>query len=257
MSDTTHNKQNFWILVIIILLPIFILELRMYQQLKEQNMRIRWQNMRILNALSILPDKIVNIGEAKFYVPNYPMDIIQSEIVDKGNFYEIDFLKELTPYIRKDAVILDVGANIGNHSVYWALKADAKRIYVFEPVRDFFEILKTNVKLNNLTDKIIMFNIGLSNQKINGRISVFDRMNIGGTWVEQDANGNIILDKLDNIKIEENFIDLIKIDVEGHELRVLQGAKETLQKYKPAIFIEILEHSDNQKEIHEYLTNMG
>ena len=102
-----------------------------------------------------------------------------------------------------------------------------------------------------------MFNIGLSNQKINGRISVFDRMNIGGPWVEPDANGNMRLDKLDNIKIEENFIDLIKIDVEGHELRVLQGAKETLQKYKPAIFIEILEHSDNQKETHEYLTNMG
>jgi FkbM family methyltransferase len=208
-----------------------------------------------LKTLAILPEKIINIGPAKFYVPNYPTDFIQSEIVDDGTFYEIDVLEKLQPYIKKNAVILDIGANIGNHSVYWAVKSNAKRIYSFEPVKDFFKILKKNVEINDLNNKIKIFNIGLSNKKINGSISFYDRKNIGGTRVRQNPNGNLLLDKLDNIKIKENAIDFVKIDVEGHELEVLQGARETLIKYKPVIFIETFR---NQKsKVHEYLTNLG
>ncbi|MBO7537542.1 MAG: FkbM family methyltransferase [Alphaproteobacteria bacterium] len=200
-------------------------------------------------------DKIVNINLAKFYVPNYPTDLIQSEIVDNGTFFEIDLLKELQPYIKKNAVILDIGANIGNHSVYWAVKTDAKRIYSFEPVKDFFKILQKNVEINNLTNKIKILNIGLSDKKINGTISSYDRTNIGETHVKQDPNGNLLLDKLDNIKIEEDTIDFVKIDVEGHELEVLQGARETLLKYKPTIFVESF--PDKKPKVHEYLTNLG
>ncbi len=47
------------------------------------------------------------------------------------------------------------------------------------------------------------------------------------------------MDKLDNIPIKENRVDLIKIDVEGHEPFVLRGAIETIKKYRPVIFIEL------------------
>ncbi len=152
-------------------------------------------------------------------------------------------------------MILDIGANIGNHSVYWAVKTDARRIYSFEPVKDFFKILKKNVEINKLNNKIKIFNIGLSNKKINGSVSFYDRKNIGGTHVKQDPNGNLLLDKLDNIKIEESAIDFVKIDVEGHELEVLQGARETLLKYKPIVFVESF--PDKKQKVHEYLTNLG
>ena len=248
MLNIDRNNQKFWIIVLTILSPIFMLELRSYNQLKRQN-------MRMINTLAILPDKIVNIGYAKFYVPNYPDDYIQSEIVDNRTFYEAGLLEELQPYIKKNAVILDIGANIGNHSVYWAVRSNAKKIYSFEPIKDTFKILKKNVEINNLINKIKIFNIGLSNKKINGSISFFDFTNIGGTHVKQDSNGNLLLDKLDNIKIEEDTVDFVKIDVEGHELEVLQGARETLLKYKPTIFVESF--PDKKPKVHKFLTNLG
>ena len=186
---------------------------------------------------------------------NYPTDFIQSRIVDNGKFYEYDILKQLKPYLKKNAVILDIGANIGNHSIYWAVRANAKRIYSFEPVKETFRILKKNVELNNLNDKIKIFNLGLSDKKINGSISFYDHNNIGGTHIKQNTDGNLLLDELDNIKIEEDTVDFVKIDVEGHELQVLKGARETLIKYKPAIFVETF--SDKQPQVHEYLTNLG
>ncbi|MBO4405782.1 MAG: FkbM family methyltransferase, partial [Alphaproteobacteria bacterium] len=167
----------------------------------------------MLNSLSILPDKIANIGYAKFYVPNYPIDLIQSDIVENRTFFEINQLEELQPYIKNNAVILDIGANIGNHSIYWAVKSDAKKIYSFEPVKETFKILEKNVEINELRNKIKIFNIGLSNQKINGSISFFDSSNIGGTNIKQDPNGSLLLDKLDHIKIEEDTVDFVKIDV--------------------------------------------
>lgn len=248
MLNIDRNNQKFWIIVLTILSPIFMLELRSYDQLKRQN-------MRMINTLAILPDKIINIGYAKFYVPNYPIDIIQAEIVDKWKFFEEDILRELQPYIKKNAVILDIGANIGNHSIYWVVRSNAKKIYSFEPVKDTFKILKKNVEINELSEKIKILNIGLSDKKINGSVSLYVQNNIGGTHVKQNGNGTLLLEKLDNIKIAEDVVDFVKIDVEGHEFQVLQGAEETLKKYKPTIFIEIF--PENKHKVHKFLTDLG
>lgn len=264
MLNLRRNSQNFWIATLIsALMLVLIAEQRSHRKLLN-NIRNTFEsigkknnldNRRLLNFLSMPSDKIVNINLAKFYVPNYPTDLIQSEIADNGTFFEIDLLKELQPYIKKNAVILDIGANIGNHSVYWGLKADAKRIYSFEPVQDTFNTLKKNIEINELTDKVKIFNIGLSSEKIGGRVSYYDPKDIGRTTVKQDSDGNLLLDKLDNIQIEEDSVDFVKIDVEGHELAVFQGARETLLKYKPIIFVEIFRHK--KPKVHEYLTDLG
>jgi len=82
-----------------------------------------------------------------------------------------------------------------------------------------------------------IYNIGLSDIKINGTISFYIPWKIGVTQIKQNLNGNLKLDKY--IRIDEDTINFIKNDVEGHELKVLQGAKETLQTYRPIIYIEI------------------
>ena len=253
MLNISRNNHNFWITSIVsALVLVLILEQR---NTRRQLNYIQSNIYRILTSIAIFPNKIVDIRSAKFYVPNYPIDLIQSIIVDTKNFFEHDILQELQPYIKKNAVILDIGANIGNHSVYWAVRSNAKKIYSFEPVEDFFKILKKNVEINQLKDKVKIFNIGLSNQKINGSISHYDPTNIGGTSIKQDLNGNLMLDKLDNITFKDNTIDFIKIDVEEHELEVLQGARETLLKYRPVVFVEIF--SENKTKVHEYLTKLG
>ena len=111
------------------------------------------------------------------------------------------------------------------------------------------------MEINELSEKIKIFNIGLSDKKINGSVSLYVQNNIGGIHVKQNENGTLLLEKLDNIKIAEGVVDFIKIDVEGHEFQVLQGAEETLKKYKPTIFVET--YPDEKPKVHEYLTNLG
>ena len=246
MLNVKRIDRSTWIVALLaILVFVLVFEQRNTRKVHRQ----------ILNSLSMFPDKIFEMGDARIYVPNYPIDLIQSRIVDKGTFFEIDELEGLRPYIKKNAVILDIGANIGNHTVYWAVKANARKIYSFEPIKETFKILKKNVEINDLVDRVKIFNIGLSNEKINGSIIEYSVENTGGTSVKQDANGNLLIDKLDNIKIEEDSVDFVKIDVEGHEFQTLQGARETLLKYKPTIFIEIL--SDECKRTDNYLTSLG
>lgn len=203
----------------------------------------------------MLPQKICHVNGMRFYVPNYPRDLIQSYLVDKNKFFEFDQLTCVDKYIKKGDVILDIGANIGNHSLYWASKGKAKKIYAFEPLPEIFDILKTNIEINNLQRKVIPFNIGLSNKKTSGRASVFGDNNIGGASICQDSGGNLKLERLDDIIFDEEHIDLVKIDVEGHELYVLQGARNTLLKYKPVIYIEIWK--ENVAKVHDYLAKIG
>ncbi len=67
---------------------VLILEQRnMRQQLSDIEHSVNYKNQKILNSLAILPDKIINMGYAKFYVPNYPVDWVQSQIVDKRNIF--------------------------------------------------------------------------------------------------------------------------------------------------------------------------
>lgn len=253
MLNISRNNHNFWITSIVsALVLVLILEQR---NTRRQLNYIQSNIYRILNALALFPDKIVNIGQAKFYVPNYPADLIQSYIVDRREFFENDILKELQLYIKNNAVILDIGGNIGNHCIYWAINSNAKRVYSFEPIKDTFKILQRNIEINNLSNRIKIFNIGLSDRKINGNISFYSYTDIGRTSVKQDPNGSLLLNKLDNIKIEEDAVDFVKIDVEGHELEVLQGARETLLKYKPTIFIETF--PNKKQKVHKYLTNLG
>ncbi|CCY25228.1 uncharacterized protein BN676_01805 [Brachyspira sp. CAG:484] len=199
-------------------------------------------------------DKIANIGSILFFVPQYDKDLIQRYIVERNKFFEQNILLELLEYIPKhDAVILDIGANIGNHTLYWAALCDAKTVYSFEPVKSTFDILSKNISLNNLENKVKLFNIGLSDEICYADVSAYYETNIGGISVKKSSLGKLKLDMLDNIKIEEDRVDFIKIDVEGHELCVLNGAMNTLKKYSPKIFVE----TGNLNAVTELLKPLG
>lgn len=202
-----------------------------------------------------MEDNIWCIGNTLFYVPNYPLDLIQSAIVNEDKYYEMDILQDLDKYIPDNAVIFDVGANIGNHSLYWAIERRAKKIYAFEPVAQIFKMLTKNIAINNLENVVEPLNIGLSNVKTKGRVSGFWQDNIAKTQVEGSQFGSLNLDMLDNIDIAESKIDFIKIDVEEHEILTLNGALKTLSKYRPLIFIESFD--PHIVEVRKIMDNLG
>ncbi|EMH3578650.1 FkbM family methyltransferase [Campylobacter lari] len=162
--------------------------------------------------------------------------------------------------------MLDIGANIGNHSIYWSLISNVKAIYSFEPIKNTFDILQKNIYINNIKDKIQIFNIALGKENSYADIKFYDSNNIGATQITQKnpshpsaANvQNIQIVKLDEF-INSNFqyekIDMIKIDVEGFENNVLAGAVNTIEKYHPTIVIEIFD--ENYEKINSFFHSIS
>ncbi len=208
-------------------------------------------------------NNMINILGVKFYVPYYPIDLIQRILVETGKFFEQDdilALAESDKYLNKDSIVLDIGANIGNHTLYWNKISKVKKVYAFEPVDDTYKILQKNIELNEVIPNSISINhVGLGDQIGKASVyGVYDLQNIGGTLIKMDDSGDFNVTTLDTF-IEENFtenkIDLIKIDVEGFEYQVLVGAKDTLTKYNPIIIIESF--NDKFKKVNSLLNKYG
>ena len=195
---------------------------------------------------------------AKYYIIDkkydqlvvYSHDTISAEINLDG-FYEKDRLLCLVNFLKDknfktyNKIALDVGAYIGNHSIFFA--KIFQEVLSFEPHPKSFEILKINCK--NFTN-IKIHNFGCSNK--NGKSFLrLKHTNVGGSSI---SNGNHQRDfavqviKLDNfLRNSHKRIGLIKIDVEGHEEKVIDGCINLLKKNKPIIFME-LKNKNNKIE---------
>jgi len=200
--------------------------------------------------------------KSKFYLPYYKKDLIQKAIVMSGDYYEKDLLWRLS-FSWKDGLltnllrggcILDIGANIGNHTLFFINECDVKKAYCFEPVPETFEILQKNMELNELQDRVSLFNKAVGKAEGKAIISHFSDNNMGGTCLTDDENGNIQVISVDKIDIPEK-VSFVKIDVEGFELNVVLGMIEFIKKQHPVVFIEIRGRFFNQ--IDEIFTSFG
>lgn len=157
----------------------------------------------------------------------------------------------------ENPTIFDIGANIGTYTTWLAKFFPKGKIYCFEAQRLVFQMLCGNISINNF-DNCYTYNMAVG--KNNGFISVaepnyYSNEDFGiFSLIEdkiKDKSGNIYnipLITIDTFVELYNVekVDFIKIDVEGMDLDVLQGATNIIKKYKPIIFIE---HSDNRKSI--------
>ena len=201
-------------------------------------------------------ESIFNIKKAKFYLPHYKTDSISQVMVGCGDYWDNwadGALGKIDKYLSDNAVILDIGANVGSHTVYWALERNAEKIYSFEPLADTFNILKRNIELNSLEDRVEIFDIGLSDESCYGEIKQYSEVNIGGTSFKKSETGDVIFKPLDSFNFNEK-IDLIKIDVEGMEVDVLNGGRNTIVENKPVI---VLETFTNKDEVDKFMESVS
>ncbi|MGB5823286.1 MAG: FkbM family methyltransferase [Proteocatella sp.] len=174
----------------------------------------------------------------KFYTP-IKDDFIQRLIYENKTFYEIGMLEDIRKRIGNNKIIVDIGANIGNHTVYFAKICKAKQVYSFEPQKNIFDILQKNLEINNISNKVKLYNMGVGKEHFYASIDVLDTNNYGMSKINKMNKGSVEINSLDSLLLKEvDSVDMIKIDVEGMELDVLNGAKEILKKYKPIIYIE-------------------
>jgi FkbM family methyltransferase len=139
--------------------------------------------------------------------------------------------------------IVDIGANIGNHSRYFLEYLDSSFIYSFEPDSNNFEFLKSNVN----SSKSILHNIALGNEDKEVGLLNFNDYNCGQRVVV-DGSGFRMM-RLDDFSFKD--IGLIKIDVEGYEVEVLRGGELTIKNHRPVIFME------RNKEASDFLKLYG
>ena len=136
--------------------------------------------------------------------------------------------------------VLDIGANIGCHTLRFAkLVGPEGRVIAFEPMEWAFSKLKRNVELNNFS--IILEKAGLSNETKTEQICFKSSWPVDHKPIPEAQMENLVqLTTLDDYLKGKQFknIDMIKIDVDGYEFKVLRGAAETLKTYKPVIIME-------------------
>jgi methyltransferase, FkbM family len=200
--------------------------------------------------------------KTKFYLPNVKTDSIQQYIFKNNNYFEHNNLDYICHQWNnggigkaiENNVVLDVGANIGNHTLYYLNECNAKKVYCFEPVVDTYNVLHENIMLNNLSDRVCLYNVGIGNKSGKAIISSYNVYNIGGTTIEMSDDGDISVVAIDDLDIPES-VSMVKIDVEGFELFALNGMLKTLEKYKPYLSIEIRNwHKD---EVISLLSDLG
>jgi hypothetical protein len=157
-----------------------------------------------------------------------------------------------------NGVALDVGANIGNHSIF--LTKFFKDIYAYEPNPTTFMMLELNCQLLKRSvnlERIHCRNYALGDMDGYTEMEL-NRKNMGsarlipGTYTpiarKDESSPTVHVKKLDDIvELVDKDIRLIKIDVEGHELNVLRGASRILNRQKPIVIFEQQQHSDEAK----------
>jgi len=178
--------------------------------------------------------------EARMRVTN-PNDLIQAAHL-RGEFFEADSLEKLRALIRNPAPrVVEVGANIGNHVVWYAQQLDAERIYPVEPNPAALDLLDQNIAANGLGPRIDRRGMGLGAGSRRARYvtETADADNLGATRLVEAEDGGIETETLDAL-LGEDRIDVIKIDAEGMELDVLEGAASLIARDRPVIWIEVL-----------------
>lgn len=169
-------------------------------------------------------------------------DYIFKKILKRRCFYELDFLEFFRFVVSREGVVIDAGANIGNHSIYFS-RVMKRRVLAFEPNAATFDVLDLNCK-ENFAD-VARFNVGLS-EKSGFSDFVIDGVlekNVGMAKLgeKKDSTGCVRLISIDeflHMNHEISNLAAIKIDVEGYEESVLNGAMKSISKHKPSIFVE-------------------
>ncbi len=178
---------------------------------------------------------------------------------------ETDYIKQL---IKRDWVCLDIGACFGWYTVLFSqLAGNNGSIHAFEPIPDNRECLDANLSLNGCTN-VVVNNYALGEESSITQIYI----PLDGVSGSLRAHATVSKCKVLDVKVSTldqyvsnngiGRIDFIKADIEGAELLMLKGAKETLKRYHPILMLEIQSHSTKlfgykPEDVFDFLHEIG
>lgn len=194
-----------------------------------------------------------------FIHPVYHGNFLSEEMIAN---YEPNLRKALELLVQPSMTIYDIGANVGVFSLFLLSKAGRNgKVYAFEPEENNYKCLMRTKNANGL-DNLYVQTMGVGD--ISG-VQSFDRRGgaFSGHLVDDVATAKMANVLSVNAVSVDDFVlrqgnpppDVVKMDVEGNELRVVGGMKSVLQQYKPAIICELHEEINRSVlEIHPILS---
>jgi FkbM family methyltransferase len=184
---------------------------------------------------------------------NYKLDI--SDLVDHFIYFGFreDAKEKLYSFIKPGMTVLDIGTNMGVTALHFSQRVGTTgKVIGFEPDKINYDKATTNIALNNFKN-IVVENIGLGNENTTMKLYLVNDENRGMNRILTSTVPypfiEIPVRVLDDFIKEHPLkkIDLIKIDVEGFEMNILQGATSIIKQYRPILFIEL---DDNNLKAH-------
>lgn len=187
--------------------------------------------------------------ECKIAIKGLLSDHIFQIIRKTRTFYEISLLEASRRYLPYPLdLVIDVGANIGNHAIFWAKILDASVVCV-EPSPCAIKLLRANIELNHLSDSVHIVETAAGDRQGEAALIQADTSNIGETRVVDKGSEfadyptvpmRTVTDIVAQLEKEvTRKVSLIKIDVEGFEQRVITGAIPIIERDSPILITEL------------------
>ena len=173
-----------------------------------------------------------------------PSDFVHQDVFWHGakDRWDVWSLERL---LARDSLIVDIGSNFGYYALHLThALGPAARAIAFEPMPGNFERLSSNIALNGLGGQVKAFRLGLSDAPGEARMAARSG-NSGSAQIGSSGPDNTVipldtLDRLwDRVAGPAARLDFVKIDVEGHEIHVLNGALGVISRFLPAFLIEV------------------
>src|SRR3990172_3180634 len=164
--------------------------------------------------------RFITLRGQPFYI--HDDEALSNAIARTGDYWEADILDYLKINFPTHSIILDIGANIGNHLSYFARYLTYEMIYGFEPDPTNFDVLRHNTQIINENDNIQIYNIAISNVEPCTEIHLALNHSNWGAHEIQNQGITVEAYPLDHYAYWER-VTLIKVDVEWHEPQVLES----------------------------------
>lgn len=190
-------------------------------------------------------DIVIQYMGVQLKAPSHDLGFVPGLV---GGYYEKAELIVYKALLNDANMIVDVGGNIGLYSVIGAKYMPRNgRVVAFEPIPNNVSLLKENLALNDVENKVTVEQIAIGDSV--GKVELYiSEKSIGNHSASADNAGknsvkmNINRTSLDKYfeKIEVKSIDILKIDIEGYDYYALKGALKVIKKHKPTLFVEFM-----------------
>lgn len=213
----------------------------------------------------LIDPNIYENAHGQYYVPlNHNRPAVNA--IKSGEVYELKTLQFIEKIYKKGTSVVHAGTYFGDMLSFFSHLVGDQKVFAFEPVKLNHRCASKNIDLNNLKN-VNLFNMGLSEKSSQLTMRVVNRYGqpCGGSShiIAKDVNrqSQERFEEITAISLDDvlegysDEISLIHLDVEGHEINALKGAKKTIEAYQPVLIVEVWDGKSN--DISKYMEEIN